>query len=76
MIELHRLGHEGPFQLNPDLILTVEARPDTVVTLTTGAKVVVSESPGEVLDGVRRWRVAILAEALAQRPARAVRAPA
>ena len=30
MIELHRLGQPEPFQLNPDLIVTVEAHPDTV----------------------------------------------
>jgi flagellar protein FlbD len=60
MIELHRLGHSGEaFHLNPDLIVTVEAHPDTVVTLATGTKVVVAESPDEVSDRVRDWRVAI-----------------
>jgi flagellar protein FlbD len=60
MIELHRLAHENePFQLNPDLIVTVEAHPDTVITLATGTKVVVLESPDEVADEVRAWRVSI-----------------
>jgi flagellar protein FlbD len=60
MIELHRLGHENePFQLNPDLIVTVEAHPDTVITLATQAKVVVLESPDEVAEQVRSWRVSI-----------------
>lgn len=69
MIVLHRLGGDSaPFQLNPDLILTVESRPDSVITLTTGAKVVVSESPDEVADAVRAWRVRILGDALAARP--------
>jgi flagellar protein FlbD len=72
MIELHRLGHDRPFQLNPDLILTVEAHPDTVVTLTTGSKIVVREGPGDVLEAVRAWRVDILADALARRPGRAL----
>ena len=37
MITLHRLGHRSePLHLNPDLITTVEAHPDTVVTLATG----------------------------------------
>jgi len=37
MISLHRLGHKlEPFRLNPDLIVTVEATPDTVLTLATG----------------------------------------
>ncbi|MEA2423043.1 MAG: flagellar protein FlbD [Thermoleophilaceae bacterium] len=59
MIELHRLGHADPFQLNPDLIVTVEAHPDTVITLATGTRVVVTESPDEVSDRVRDWRVSI-----------------
>ena len=42
MITLHRLGHKLEiFRLNPDLIVTVEATPDTVITLATGAKIVV-----------------------------------
>ena len=60
MIELHRLGHQRePFQLNPDLIVTVEAHPDTVVTLATGTKVVVAETPDEIAGAVRDWRVSI-----------------
>ena len=65
MIVLHRLGHEAePFHLNPDLIQIVEANPDTVVTLTTGAKVIVLESPVRVAHAVRAWRAGILADAL------------
>jgi flagellar protein FlbD len=65
VIVLHRLGHQAEeFLLNPDLILTVEANPDTVVTLTSGVKVVVVESPRRVADEVRAWRVGILEEAL------------
>jgi uncharacterized protein YlzI (FlbEa/FlbD family) len=45
MITLHRLGiRSEELQLNPDLITTVEAHPDTVITLATGAKVVVCEA--------------------------------
>lgn len=65
MITLHRLGHtDEPFQLNPDLIVTVESTPDTVVSLATTAKVVVAESPAEVAAAVRRWRVEVLSEAM------------
>ena len=47
MIRLHKLGHTPqPFHLNPDLVLTVEANPDTVVTLTTGSRLLVCETPG------------------------------
>jgi flagellar protein FlbD len=60
MIELHRLGQDEPFQLNPDLIVTVEAHPDSVITLATGTKIVVAESPTDVSDAVRDWRVSIM----------------
>ena len=48
MIKLTRLGGEA-FILNAELIQYVEARPDTFVTLTTGERIVVTESMGEVL---------------------------
>jgi flagellar protein FlbD len=59
MIELHRLGHDEPFHLNADLITIVEAHPDTVITLATGTRVLVTESPEEVSALVRDWRVSI-----------------
>jgi flagellar protein FlbD len=65
MITLHRLGHRHePFLLNPDLVATVEAHPDTVVTLTTGARFLVGESPDEIAAEIRSWRAAILSDAL------------
>jgi flagellar protein FlbD len=68
MITLHRLGHRAePLQLNPDLITTVEAHPDTVICLATGSKIVVSEAPAEVADAVREWRAGILDEAWRRR---------
>jgi flagellar protein FlbD len=58
MIELTRLGSRGePFWLNPDLVQTIEAHPDTVLALTTGAKVMVTERPEDVVERIRRWRV-------------------
>jgi len=71
VIVLHRLGHDAePFHLNPDMILTVEATPDTVVTLASGSKVVVVENPDRVIDEIRDWRSEILADALnGRRPA-------
>ena len=69
MIRLHKLAHEPhPFHLNPDLIATVEANPDTVVTLTTHSRLLVIESPEEVVALIRAWRASIL-DAMA-RPAR------
>ena len=48
MIKLTRFGGE-PFILNADLIRYVEARPDTFITLTSGERLVVTESMDEVL---------------------------
>lgn len=48
MIRLTRLGGEA-FILNADLIQYVEALPDTFITLTTGERLVVTESMDEVL---------------------------
>jgi flagellar protein FlbD len=68
MISLHRIGHQAEeFHLNPDLIVTVEANPDTVITLTTGTKVVVAESPDRVVAEIRTYRVEILSGALSKR---------
>jgi flagellar protein FlbD len=65
VITLHRLGPEREaFVLNVDLIATVEAHPDTVVTLTTEKRHVVCETVDEVVEAVREWRVAILTGAL------------
>ena len=62
MITLHRLAHwDEPFQLNPDLIATVEAVPDTIVALTNGKRMLVEESPEEVADAIREWRASVLA---------------
>ena len=68
MITLHRLGGEGePFVLNPDLISTIEAHPDTVVTLTTERRHVVVETVDQVVEAVREWRVSVLTGALKRR---------
>ena len=65
MITLHRLGHRNePFLLNPDLVATIEAHPDTVIALTTHARIVVGESPEEVVAAIRSWRAGILSDAL------------
>ena len=48
MIRLNRLDGEA-FLLNAELIKYVEARPDTFVTLTGGDRIVVEQSPDEVM---------------------------
>jgi flagellar protein FlbD len=73
MVRLHRLGDtDAEFDLNPDLVLCIEATPDTVISLTSGAKLVVSESPDAVVAAVREWRVGILERALRREPVRVV----
>ena len=68
MITLNRLGHsDEPFQLNPDMIVTIESTPDTVITLATGSKVVVSESPQDVAAAVHSYRAEVLSDALRRR---------
>jgi flagellar protein FlbD len=49
MIELTKLN-KIKFYLNSELIETVEATPDTVITLRNGKLVIVRETPQEVLD--------------------------
>ncbi len=65
MIEVQRLGAHGePVWLNPDLIATIEAHPDTVVVLTTGTKLVVANPIDDVVARVRAWRVSVARGAL------------
>jgi len=70
MIVLHRLAHDlEPFHLNPDLIVTVEACPDTVVTLATGARMVVCEDPDTITRAILRWKSEVRRFALRAVPA-------
>ena len=55
MICLTRINHV-PLVLNSDLIEHVEATPDTVITLTTGQKLMVLESADEVIERVIQFR--------------------
>jgi flagellar protein FlbD len=48
MIKLTRLGGEA-FILNAELIKYVESRPDTYITLVPGERLVVEETPDEVM---------------------------
>ncbi len=61
MIEVSRLNGSIYF-LNPDLILTLEATPDTVITLTTGEKLMVRESPQELIDRFVAFKRRIVSE--------------
>jgi flagellar protein FlbD len=62
LILVHRLKGEPVF-VNADLIETIEARPDTVMTLIDGRKTVVAETPEEIVDRILRFRASVLAVA-------------
>ncbi|MCM1495353.1 MAG: flagellar FlbD family protein [Bacteroides sp.] len=55
MIELTRYN-DNKFSLNAEIIEMVEETPDTVITLTTGKKIIVKESRQEVSDLVKLYR--------------------
>lgn len=55
MIRVTRLNHV-PLVLNADLIEHIEVTPDTVISLITGLKMVVLESPNEVVRRVIAYR--------------------
>jgi flagellar protein FlbD len=56
MIEVHHGREERPLLVNDDLIETVEATPDTVLTLTTGKKLIVRETPAEIVALIVEFR--------------------
>lgn len=59
MIELTRYN-ETKFTLNAEIIEMVEETPDTVITLTTGKKIIVKESRQEVANLVKLYRYEIV----------------
>ena len=61
MIEITKLNGVK-ILVNPDLIEIVEETPDTVMTLTTGRKIIVKESRQEVKNLVKLYRKDIFAE--------------
>jgi len=60
MIHVTRLNHT-PVVLNCDLIEEIEATPDTVISMSTGQKIMVLESTEEIIERVRLFRQSILA---------------
>ncbi len=47
--------------INPDLIETVESNPDTIISFTTGRKIIVKESRQEVNNLVKLYRKELFA---------------
>ena len=61
MIEVTKLNGLKTL-VNPDLIETVESNPDTIISFTTGRKIIVKESRQEVKNLVKLYRKDILAD--------------
>ena len=59
MIHVTRLNHT-PVVLNSDLIEQIETTPDTVISMTTGERIMVLESTEEIIDRIRLFRRSVL----------------
>lgn len=59
MIKATRLNGKE-FYINIDLIEFIESTPDTVITMTTGKKVVVKEDVEEILERICDYKKKIL----------------
>jgi len=55
MIALRRLNNDE-FVLNSDLIETMESTPDTVLTLTTGKKIIVRNSLEDIVRKTIKYK--------------------
>lgn len=62
MIKVRRLNNKE-FVVNSELILFIEETPDTVITLTTGQRIVVAESLDGVINKVIDYKAKIYAVA-------------
>lgn len=55
MIKITRFQGEE-YYINSDLIEFIEKTPDTIITLTTGKKIVVQENPEEIIERIKEFR--------------------
>ena len=55
MIKVTRIN-ESELVINSDLIEFVEAIPDTIISLTTGKKIMVRESTDEIIERVAAFK--------------------
>jgi flagellar protein FlbD len=58
MIIVKKLTGEE-YALNSDLIESIESTPDTVITLTTGKKIVVLNSVDDIIDKIIQYKRSI-----------------
>jgi flagellar protein FlbD len=59
VIELNRLHGNGVFFVNADLIETIEARPDTTITLVNKHRYVVQDAVSDVVERVIGFRARV-----------------
>ena len=55
MIKVTRLNGVE-YLLNPHLFESIEVNPDTTITLVSGKKIIVKETPEQVLDAIMKYR--------------------
>lgn len=61
MLRLTKLNGASIY-VNPDLVRTIEQTPDTMLAMTDGQKLVVKESPEEVVDRLVEYRRRIVCD--------------
>ena len=59
MIDVTKMNG-GSITVNADLIKTVEETPDTIITLTTGKKIIVKESRQQIKSLVKSYKREIM----------------
>ncbi len=55
MIKVTRLNHKT-FTINSELIELIEEIPDTLITMTTGRKILVEESEDDIVEKIVEYR--------------------
>jgi len=63
MIQVTRLDHTTLI-VNPDLIISMEETPDTIITLSNGDKIMVQERVSEIIRRVIQFRRSIFNSAI------------
>ncbi|WP_129596939.1 flagellar FlbD family protein [Anaerophilus nitritogenes] len=61
MIKVTRLSGKK-YMINCDLIESIESTPDTVITLTTGKKIVVLEDVDQMIDKIIKYKQKIFSQ--------------
>ncbi|QXM06144.1 flagellar FlbD family protein [Crassaminicella indica] len=63
MIILTKLNGKE-YAVNSDLIEFIESTPDTVITLTTGKKIIVLESIDQIIDKIIKYKQRIFSKTI------------